>query len=109
MATKLETLKLLRALLLLRVAVFENEIPNKIGGICWNVWFYYGDPSLIKLFLERCESFSGCMEFPVMGGHNAFLNNKIDKWTGEYGERRIKLLDELIMVIEIDIAEGKYA
>jgi hypothetical protein len=107
MAAKLEMLELLRALLLLRIAVFENNIPNESAGICFNVWFF-GDDSLIYPFFKRCKSSSGSIKYPVTGGVSAYGNNE-NKWIGEYGKCRIKLLDELIMVIEMDLAEGKYA
>lgn len=108
MATKLEMLELLRALLLLRISVFENKIPNESAGICFNAWCFGAEHWVITPFFERCKSSSGSKKYPVIGGVSAYGNNE-NKWIGEYGERRIKLLDELIMAIEIDIAEGKYA
>ena len=108
MATKLEMLELLRALLLLRIAVFENKIPNESNGICFNVWLFGGDDLLIYPFLKRCKSSPWSIKYPVIGGVSAYDNSE-NKWVGEYGKGRIKLLDELIMAIETDITEGKYA
>ena len=77
------------------------------GNILSREWEYYFNEHLCFWFsdhLQEWEYYSGCEIYPIFykekEDHVCIFDNTEDMWVGEYGRRRLELLDMMINYVE---------
>ena len=89
-------MELLQAIELLEEGLSTGAIPQACFGLCYNISYFWGeDTDMTELHhhFQTWKSFSGCIEFPVPGGVNAYMNGGL--WEGEQLAYRLYLIDHI--------------